>query len=310
MRKSAIFALVISSITCGATAAQEVRKPFTRVANAPSSAREQARAELKIRLTEAQALQARIKQLRQTAELAPREIAVHVQIMEVSREKLETAGYCIGKGGIVGLLKAGPPTSVPRARVASSRQRSANECNAEGEFAVFDSGSKALNLLNLWQQRAMARVLAEPTLTTVDARPTSFNLGGEIPVIFPTPNGVPTLQYRLWGTEFGVTPAVLDDGAIRLELRPRFRELDHARSIVIHGQQVPAVRVRKVDAAVTIRRGQTLVMNGLTEIKLQDNVSERGRTTTEHPIHQLLLATVEFAVDAGVAPRETADSSE
>jgi hypothetical protein len=124
--------------------------------------------------------------------------------------------------------------------------------------------------MDLLQQQNVAKVIAEPKLTTVSGRPASVNVGGEFPILVPQSLGTVSIQYRKFGTQVDFVPIVLGNGVIRLEVRPRVSEIDDSRSIVINGTSVPGLRVREVDTGAEMRAGQTLAIAGLVQFRSQN----------------------------------------
>jgi len=86
---------------------------------------------------------------------------------------------------------------------------------------------------------------------------------------------------------------VLDDGRVRLELRPRLSRIDPERTVKIHGIEVPALHVREFDAATELAPGQALLAGGMTERRRQaDRDGEQIEAMDD--IETLVLATVEL----------------
>lgn len=205
------------------------------------------------------------------------QVLLQVRLMEVSRTKLRTAGFDWGNissrgdvaaQGVSGLLRSaagGTGGSVPG--VAYGASNSVGSIGGTAAFGVLDSGNSFFGVLDLLQQRNVAKILAEPNLVTVSGRPASFDVGGEFPILVPQSLGTVSIQYRKFGTQVDFVPIVLGNGAIRLEVRPRVSEIDDTRSITINGTTVPGLKVREVDTGVEMRAGQTLALAGLVQMR-------------------------------------------
>jgi pilus assembly protein CpaC len=86
----------------------------------------------------------------------------------------------------------------------------------------------------------LAKLLAEPTLTTLSGRSASFNVGGEQAVPVPQQNGAVTIEYKEFGTRVDFVPIVLGNGSIRLEVRASVSEIDPTLGLAGHGSSWPA----------------------------------------------------------------------
>ena len=183
-------------------------------------------------------------------------VLLHVKVMEVSRTKLRTLGFdwavlgeqaffSQGVGGLInnaGDLAGGPSTV---------------------RFGIVDGNTQFYGFLEALRQNDLAKLLAEPTLTTLNGRPASFNVGGEVPVLVPQSLGTVTIEYREFGTQVDFVPIVLGNGVVRLEVRPQITELDNSLSVTVGGSVVPGFRQRRADVGVEMKAGQTLAIAGL-----------------------------------------------
>lgn len=186
-------------------------------------------------------------------------VLLHVKVMEVSRTKLRTMGvdwtlatgddFLInGAAGIVGPAGAGNALNTLQS-VGTNNVR----------FGIANGNTQFIGFLEMLQQNNLAKLLAEPTLTTMSGRPASFNVGGEIPVPLLSSTGAPSILFREFGTQIDFVPIVLGNGLIRLEVRPAITEVDS--SLAVSG--VPGFRTRRADVGVEMRAGQTLAIAGL-----------------------------------------------
>lgn len=196
------------------------------------------------------------------------QIALKVKVMEISRTKLRQLGvdfaYLKGTGtfvssGITGLVRM---ASLPTATVASTGVETFS-------YGVLGGGNNFFSFIEALRQDDLAKVLAEPDVTTISGRPSYFNVGGEFPILIPQSLGTVSIQYRPYGTQVDFMPLVLGNGNVRLEVRPRVSEIDNSRSVTINGLTVPALRVREVDTAVELQPGQTLVIAGLVSQRIE-----------------------------------------
>jgi pilus assembly protein CpaC len=243
------------------------------------------------------------------------QVLLKVKVMEVSRTKLRNLGFDFAQFSGTG---QGVVSSIS-GLVSSYSMASQTVSTQLGEkvaFGVVDGGDAFFGFLDALQENKLAKILADPTITTVSGRPARFNSGGEFPVIVPSGLGQSTIEFKPFGTEVNFVPIVLGNGNIRLEVRPRISERDDANGVVQNGFAVPALKVREVDTGVELKAGQTLALAGLVQTKIDSQ--ERGipflcnlpvvgaafRTVKEevNEVELLILVTPEF-VD-GMEPSE------
>jgi pilus assembly protein CpaC len=183
-------------------------------------------------------------------------VLLHVKVMEISRTKLRTLGFDwaqISSGGgfisqgVSGILQA--PGTVTGTQGATVR------------FGIIGSGGSFFGFVEALRENDLARLLAEPTLVTLDGRPANFNVGGQVPIPLQQALGVTTVTYRQFGTAIDFVPIILGNGMIRLEVRPDITEIDPTLRDTVTG--VPGFRQRTADTAVEMKAGQTLAIAGL-----------------------------------------------
>ncbi|HEV7224353.1 MAG TPA: hypothetical protein VGN42_16710, partial [Pirellulales bacterium] len=167
--------------------------------------------------------------------------------------------------------------------------------------ATIASGDRSQATIEGWKKEGIVvEVVAEPTIVTVSGRPAFFHVGGEFPFLVPVPGGQMKTEKRSFGTQLDVLPLLLDDGRVRVELRPRITEIDETHSITVNGVTTPSLRVREIDTAVELKPGQTFAISGYGQwVKAKakpDSPLEDG--AAEH-VELLVLAKVEL-VDAMV----------
>jgi pilus assembly protein CpaC len=195
------------------------------------------------------------------------QVALKVKVMEVSRTKLRRMGFdwALFQGddflisSVSDILRSGEGGGVVS---------NGNETLA---FGIVDGNTAFFGLLEALQENRVAKILADPTITTVSGRPAKFLVGGETPIQVPAGLGMVGIEYREFGTQVDFVPIVLGNGRIRLEVRPRVSALDFNASTI---PGVPGFNVREVDCGVEMNAGQTLALAGLIQEKVDS--SQRG----------------------------------
>jgi pilus assembly protein CpaC len=264
---------------------------------------------LQKKLAELKALQAEVDQLRRAAGIEPQQIMIQVQIMKISRTKLEELGYDLSEGGIAGLLaRDGKPAGPAETGKAATKAIAAGLNRIES--ATLEPGSHCKALINAWKkQERVLELVGEPTVVTVSGRPAYWHVGGAFPRLVPAPGGAVATEMMSYGVQLDALPQLLDDGRVRLQLRPRVSELDESQTITVNGIKIPGLRTREVDTAVELKPGQTFAVSGLGRIARRKG--ERGwslqREEIIEQVEMLVVAKVEF-VDAMV-PLDVEDRS-
>ncbi len=208
------------------------------------------------------------------------QILLHVKVLEVSRTKLREMGFDFWANNSSFFI-ASTPSGILNANSAGGASTggafSAPSTSAAGDtFRVGVVGDSAafFGFIDALRQYQMAKVMAEPTLVTVSGRPAFFNSGGEFPILIPSGLGTTSIDFKKFGTQVDFVPVVLDNGNIRLEVKPRISFLDNTISVTASGITVPGLNVREVDTGVEMKAGQTFAIAGLVQNRTE--FSSRG----------------------------------
>jgi Flp pilus assembly secretin CpaC len=214
-----------------------------------------------------------------------RMVLLSVRLAEVRRDVLRQIGV------------SGLHTSKQgNTRVGTGVFKNDNATDPDGRFSIpgetkflsvlSDFGTKQfLAVLDAEEQNGIARLLAEPNLMAADRDSASFLAGGELPI--PVVQGgfgggvggqAPvTIQYREFGVRLRFAPTIISDSIITLYVRPEVSSLDYSNAITLSGFRIPALRSRKVESSVDIRRDQSVILSGLFN-------DERERVRTGVPL--------------------------
>jgi Flp pilus assembly secretin CpaC len=222
-----------------------------------ATVRRQADTERQALLRRVEVLQAEVERIRLATGTTPQVVA-HVQVIQVSLTKMRAMG-----------LEPAKLTGDPGTRLGTA------EKNGESpRFRVVDQSSQACQLLETLRKNNMVKVLAEPTLATLSGRTAVFSAGGELRVPRPQKDGSVAVEDQHYGTLVQLTPNVLGERTIRLELLCRLSELAPELAVQVGKETLPGLRTRDVATAVELQDGQTLVLTGLTEV--HEEVSNYG----------------------------------
>ena len=134
-------------------------------------------------------------------------------------------------------------------------------------FGSFTSSSVKFDVaLSAAKEKGLARVLAEPTLTTLTGSEANFLSGGSFPV--PVPQGLDrvTIEYKEFGIQLTFLPVVLGSGHINLKLDVDVSE------ITGESQYGPILSNRTASSTVELKDGQTMGIAGLISESMRETV--------------------------------------
>ena len=139
-----------------------------------------------------------------------------------------------------------------------------------------------------FERAGLVRTLAEPNLTSISGESAKFLAGGEFPVpVSRDRDGNVQIEYKPFGVGLGFTPVVLDRGRISLQISTEVSELSTENSftnqgatfvdpdtgeIFSTGLQIPGLKVRRAETTVELPSGGSLVMAGLLQENLAQNI--------------------------------------
>jgi pilus assembly protein CpaC len=207
------------------------------------------------------------------------QVKLKVQIIEIDRSKLAQFGinlFSQGKNTSSTTTGQFPSTQTytPGSATAPATLTTTNPLNLL--FYNFDVNF-GFTLQDL-QNKNIAQILAEPTITTLSGQKASFLAGGEFP--FPVVQGSSggltsiTIQFRPYGVKLEFTPLVNDDGTIQLKVAPEVSALDYTNAVTISGYTIPAISTRRADTQVELRDGQSFAISGLLDHRTTDIFSK------------------------------------
>ena len=134
-------------------------------------------------------------------------------------------------------------------------------------------GNSVQAVVRAFERNGMIRVLAEPNLTAVSGESAKFLAGGEFP--FPVSrdrDGNVQLEFKPFGVGLGFTPVVLSEGRISLRISTEVSELTSENAFVSEVGTVPGLRVRRAETTVELPSGGSMVMAGLLQQSMAQNI--------------------------------------
>lgn len=148
--------------------------------------------------------------------------------------------------------------------------------NPAGLFFRFVGTDAAVKtVINAARENGLAKVLAEPNLTTISGQDAEFVSGGEFPVPIPqfgavggTGGGI-TVQFKEYGVILKFLPVVLDTNRISLKLNIAVSEISEDNAVRIpagdtnQSYNIPSLTKRSASSTLELDDGQTMGIAGL-----------------------------------------------
>jgi pilus assembly protein CpaC len=152
---------------------------------------------------------------------------------------------------------------------------------SQGFFAGFVGKEVAAQLIiDAAAQHGLARILAEPTVTTLNGQEAQFLSGGSFPIPVPEQNGVIGIDYKDFGVKLIFQPLILESGRINLKLNVSVSQLVTTNSLVVSPITsssvfaVPALSERRALSTVELSDGQTIGIAGLLNENMNSAVTK------------------------------------
>ena len=169
--------------------------------------------------------------------------------------------------------------------IASLFSQNEHSIDAAGIFLRALTGDFIFNLtVDAAKDQDLAKILAEPVLTTLSGQEAKFISGGEFPVPVPQTSGVGggtiTIVFKEFGIGLRFLPVVLDTGRINLNMHVSVSELSDDAAVVTQiGTEniafvIPSLTKREASSTLELADGQTMSIAGLINDTLRENVNK------------------------------------
>jgi pilus assembly protein CpaC len=174
----------------------------------------------------------------------------------------------IGPGGIT------PPDFAPNDLAIDDKGFFASLLTKTAMFNVAFDAAK---------ENGLAKILAEPTLTTQTGQVAEFLSGGEFPIPVPGGGGnsdAVTIEFKEFGVGVKFLPVVLDSGRINLQLNISVSELSSGNTVGVGSSDssssfvIPSLTKRSAISTVELADGQTIGIAGLINENLREVVTK------------------------------------
>ncbi len=144
-------------------------------------------------------------------------------------------------------------------------------------FRFHKGTAQFTQFIDALKEEGLIKILAEPTLTTLNGQQASFLAGGEFPIPVPQPGmmaGAVTIEYKSYGVGLNFTPTILSPDKISMRVSPEVSELTLEGAIVIGAYQVPGLTMRRASTVVELADGQSFAIAGLLKDEVRQSISK------------------------------------
>ena len=127
------------------------------------------------------------------------------------------------------------------------------------------------------QGTGLLQILAEPNLVTTNGKEASFLVGGEFPVPILQGggnSGAVTVQFREFGIRLTFNPQLTPNKTLKMYVRPEVSSIDIANSVTFSGFRIPALSTRRIETNIELGAGQSFVIGGLLDDRLDDSMNK------------------------------------
>ena len=151
----------------------------------------------------------------------------------------------------------------------------------KGLFASLLTNDFLINVtIEAAKENGLAKILAEPNLTTLSGQEAKFLSGGEFPIPVPQGDDNVTIEFKEFGVGVGFLPIVLGDGRINMVLNVSVSELSNANSVAVGSGGssssflVPSLTKRSANSTVELMDGQTIGIAGLLNENMREVINK------------------------------------
>lgn len=125
--------------------------------------------------------------------------------------------------------------------------------------------------INLAVTNGDAYILATPELSTRSGGEAKFLAGGQIPIVVPASGlSPPSVTYKDYGIKLIIKPVADIDSNIMATIQTEVSSIDPATTV----QGNPGFLTRQTDSEINVKTGQTIVMSGLVNSDLSNQVDK------------------------------------
>jgi len=206
-------------------------------------------------------------------------VLMNIQITEFNANALENLGINWGTDETTGVFN-GPAGAF--ANELSSRAdfsivgndsspaqfASGGPGSARNSFGYFGIATEVTSRINLAVSSGNAVILASPRLVARSGGQANFLAGGEIPIQIVTPTSA-SVEFKQFGILLNIEPEIDRQGNILANVETEISAVDNSVSV----GDTPGFLTRRTTADISMRAGETLVLSGLINQEISEDIS-------------------------------------
>jgi len=135
------------------------------------------------------------------------------------------------------------------------------------EHEVVSQSDKLRSFLKTVADKNLFRLVAAPEMLTIEGRTAEFEIGGRLPRVTPNDNGNIDVEYEPWGLKMAVLPERLDNGQIRLSIKPRVTQVDASKRTKALHRGLPQVRHHQRDVLANLGVDELCLIYGMPLVR-------------------------------------------
>jgi Flp pilus assembly secretin CpaC len=207
------------------------------------------------------------------------QIRTTIRVLQVDRGKARAIGfdYRIDAEHVsIGSYHAPGSSGLPKGTVSGGNARGGGVSSLTGANLVATFVDQTIAIaaaIDLLEQKALARSVAEPNITTLSGEEAMVLVGGEVPVPITTVGETAAVQgfnFQSFGVRLALRPTLAEDGLIAMELSPSI--IRPAAGLAVGG--VPGFSVQSVQTTARVAPGESLIIGGL--LSFMEDRERRG----------------------------------
>jgi len=187
------------------------------------------------------------------------QVMIDVQVVEVNKDKLKDLGIYPGENSTITNLTEKDPTSVSGGGTTTTT----TVVFVQSDKIAFPVRTSINLQVLMLEKKGIAKILANPKLTTSDGKTAKVFLGDRIPYIVPqvVPFGTTSaIQQNVQFVDVGVSlefqPNCTKDNYINLKINPKV-------SYLVRIDPAPWTATREVNTELTVKSNDTIIIAGL-----------------------------------------------
>jgi pilus assembly protein CpaC len=236
------------------------------------------------------------------------QVRIEAKVIEISKRKSTDLGIKWGNDPASGSFRFGqtPMTDWKVKYGDGSEANTWNNALSLGDYGHRKWGQSLGPLGGYWDINAeldalaktgAAKILSKPYTVTLSGETANILVGGQIPVPVSNNNGSIVIEWKDFGIKLDIQPEVNSDGLINSKVKAEVSALDWANAVAVGtNMKIPSLTVRKAEAVVALKSGQTMAIGGMyasSEAKSVTKVPLLGKL----PVIGALFTSKSFAKD-------------